>query len=78
MLFRSPSAVLDAFGESAINITVGYWIADPEHGTLGVRGQVNLAIWHALKQNGIEIPFPQRVLQWAPGKEPAAQAAERQ
>ncbi|CDW95558.1 MscS Mechanosensitive ion channel [Thiomonas sp. CB2] len=73
-----PSAVLDAFGESAINITVGYWIADPEHGTLGVRGQVNLAIWHALKQNGIEIPFPQRVLQWAPGKEPAAQAAERQ
>jgi small-conductance mechanosensitive channel len=70
-----PSAVLDAFGDSAINITVGYWIADPEHGTLGVRGQVNLAIWHALKQNGIEIPFPQRVLQWAPGKEPAAPAA---
>ncbi len=67
-----PSAVLDAFGDSAINITVGYWIADPEHGTLGVRGQVNLAIWHALKQNGIEIPFPQRVLQWAPGKEPSA------
>lgn len=73
-----PSAVLDAFGDSAINITVGYWIADPENGTLGVRGQVNLAIWHALKKNGIEIPFPQRVLQWAPGKEPAAQAAERQ
>ncbi|MFZ5489387.1 MAG: mechanosensitive ion channel family protein [Thiomonas sp.] len=70
-----PSAVLDAFGDSAINITVGYWIADPENGTLGVRGQVNLAIWHALKQHDIEIPFPQRVLQWAPGQEGAPFAA---
>ncbi len=69
----APSAVLDAFGDSALNITVGYWIADPENGTLGVRGQVNLAIWHALKSHGIEIPFPQRVVQWAAGKgqEPA-------
>ncbi|MDD4886053.1 MAG: mechanosensitive ion channel [Thiomonas sp.] len=68
-----PSAVLDAFGDSALNITVGYWIADPENGTLGVRGQVNLAIWHTLKSHGIEIPFPQRVLQWAPDQKAAAQ-----
>jgi small-conductance mechanosensitive channel len=67
----APSAVLDAFGDSALNITVGYWIADPENGTLGVRGQVNLAIWHALKAHDIEIPFPQRVVQWA-GDKPAA------
>ncbi|MGC8702837.1 MAG: mechanosensitive ion channel family protein [Thiomonas sp.] len=67
----APSAVLDAFGDSALNITVGYWIADPENGTLGVRGQVNLAIWHTLKAHGIEIPFPQRVVQWASDK-PAA------
>jgi len=64
----APSAVLDAFGDSALNITVGFWIGDPENGTLGVRGQVNLAIWRALKTHGIEIPFPQRVLQWAPGQ----------
>lgn len=63
----APSAVLDTFGDSALNITVGYWIADPENGTLGVRGQVNLAIWHTLKAHGIEVPFPQRVVQWAPG-----------
>ncbi len=63
-----PSAVLDAFGDSALNITVGYWIADPENGTLGVRGQVNLAIWRTLKSHGVEIPFPQRVVQWAADK----------
>ncbi|MGC9235771.1 MAG: mechanosensitive ion channel family protein [Thiomonas sp.] len=68
----APSAVLDAFGDSALNITVGYWIADPENGTLGVRGQVNLAIWHTLKAHGIEIPFPQRVVQWAGGNPPPA------
>ena len=66
----APSAVLDAFGDSSLNITVGYWIADPQNGTLGVRGQVNLAIWRALKDHGIDVPFPQRVLQWAAGKEP--------
>jgi len=64
----APNAVLDSFGDSALNITVGFWIGDPENGTLGVRGQVNLAIWRALKAHGIEIPFPQRVLQWAPGQ----------
>lgn len=65
-----PSAVLDSFGDSALNITAGFWIADPENGTLGVRGQVNLAIWHTLKQHGIDIPFPQRVVQWAEGHKP--------
>jgi small-conductance mechanosensitive channel len=67
-----PSAVLDAFGDSALNITVGYWIADPENGTLGVRGQVNLAIWRTLKSHDVEIPFPQRVVQWATDKAPGA------
>lgn len=65
-----PSAVLDNFGSDSINITVGYWINDPENGTLGVKGAVNLAIWRALKDAGIEIPFPQRVLHWAEGSAP--------
>lgn len=65
-----PSAVISAFGDSSIEITIGYWIADPENGTLNVRGAVNLAVWRALKGAGIDIPFPQRVLQWAPGAAP--------
>lgn len=65
-----PNAVLDSFGSDALQITLGYWIADPDNGTLNVRGQVNLAIWHALKRNDIEIPFPQRVLHWAEGAAP--------
>ena len=63
----APSAVLSNFGPDGLEITLGYWIADPENGTLNVRGAVNLAIWHALKGSGVDIPFPQRVLRWASG-----------
>ncbi len=62
-----PGAALQDFGADALVITVGFWIADPENGTVGVRGDVNMAIWRTLKAHGVEIPFPQRVLQWAPG-----------
>ncbi len=70
-----PSAVLSNFGADGLEITVGFWIADPENGTLGVRGAVNLALWRALRDAGIEIPFPQRVLHWAAGAEPAAEVS---
>lgn len=70
----APSAVLSNFAADGLEITVGYWIADPENGTLNVRGAVNLAIWHALKKAGVEIPFPQRVLHWAPGQGQAGAA----
>ncbi len=71
-----PSAVLSNFGADGLEITVGFWIADPENGTLNVRGAVNLALWRALREAGIEIPFPQRVLHWAGGAAPGAGAAQ--
>ena len=58
------STSLSAFGPDGLEFTVGYWIADPEKGTLGLRSEVNLAILRALRANNIEIPFPQRVVQW--------------
>ncbi len=67
-----PSAVLSNFGADGLEITVGFWIADPENGTLNVRGAVNLALWRALREAGVEIPFPQRVLHWAGGAAPGA------
>ncbi len=57
------SASLSAFGADGLEFTVGYWISDPENGTLGLRSDINLAILRALRAHGIEIPFPQRVVQ---------------
>ena len=50
------------------------WIVDPENGTLSLRSDINLAILRALRAHGIDIPFPQRVVQ-IQGFGPAAQAA---
>ena len=57
-----PSAALSAFGADGLEFTLGYWIDDPENGQLGLRSEINLAILAALRANGIEIPFPQRVV----------------
>ncbi|MBI3101897.1 MAG: mechanosensitive ion channel [Burkholderiales bacterium] len=58
----APSVALSAFGADGLEFTVGYWIADPQNGQLGLRSQINIAILQALRAHGIDIPFPQRVL----------------
>ena len=35
-------------------------IRDPESGQLGLKSDLNLAIWKAFQQHGISVPFPQR------------------
>jgi len=56
----APAARIAAFGDSSVNLFVGFWIDDPENGTANVRSDVLLAIWDAFKEAGVEIPFPQR------------------
>lgn len=55
-----PRAFLTLFGDSSISLELGFWIADPEEGRGNITSDVNLAIWRAFRQHGIEIPFPQR------------------
>jgi small-conductance mechanosensitive channel len=57
-----PSVALSAFGADGLEFTLGYWIADPENGQLNIRSLVNRAILQSLRDNSIQIPFPQRVL----------------
>jgi len=56
----APQALLTAFADSGINLELGFWIADPQQGTGGIRSAINMAIWRAFRDNHIEIPFPQR------------------
>ena len=55
-----PAVMLTDFADSGINLELGFWIPDPEAGTGGVRSDINLAIWKAFRESGIEIPYPQR------------------
>lgn len=55
-----PRVFLTLFADSAINLELGFWIADPEEGRGNVTSDINIAIWRAFREHGIEIPFPQR------------------
>ncbi len=55
-----PVPIVMNFAESGIDLELGFWIKDPEAGTLNVRSDIGLIMWRAFKQAGIEIPYPQR------------------
>jgi small-conductance mechanosensitive channel len=58
----APSVQLTEFGADGLTLGVHFWIVDPENGLGGVRSDVNLGILECLNREGVEIPFPQRVV----------------
>ena len=58
----APNAMLSDFAPDGLELTLAYWIADPENGINNVRSDINLAIWRAFQAGGINVPFPQRVV----------------
>ncbi len=57
-----PGVQLSAFASDGLELTISFWIADPENGTGSVKSDVNLALLRLFNANSIEIPFPQRVV----------------
>jgi small-conductance mechanosensitive channel len=58
----APSVSLANFGVDGLEFTVGYWIADPENGSLNLKSAINLAILQSLRLHHVDIPYPQRVV----------------
>jgi len=58
----APLVALSAFGADGLEFTVNYWFDDPASGQLSLKSDINLAILKTLREHGIEIPFPQRVV----------------
>ena len=61
----APAVLLSNFAADGLELTLGFWINDPENGLVNVRSDVNLAVLRLLNEAGVEIPFPQRVLRRA-------------
>ena len=61
-----PKAFVTGFGDSGINLELGFWVNDPEQGTLGLRSAMHVEIWREFRRHAIEIPYPQRVVRTLP------------
>jgi small conductance mechanosensitive channel len=71
-VIKDPEPVVRVikYGDSAVEIMVGPWVAVKDFGA--ARGELNLAIFDALKTANISIPFPQREIRILNDFNPAA------
>ena len=58
----APSVNLTNFGPDGLEFTLNYWMIDPENGQANLRSLINLRILAALREHGIDIPYPQRMV----------------
>ncbi|MBP6404169.1 MAG: mechanosensitive ion channel [Proteobacteria bacterium] len=60
-----PVAFLAEFAPDGLQFTLNFWVSDPANGQLNLRSAINIAIVEGLRDAGIEIRPPQRVLQYS-------------
>ena len=60
---EGPACDLKGFGDSAIEFGVEFWAMGVDGGANKFMSPVLFAIWNACKANGIEMPYPQRVIE---------------
>ena len=58
-----PDCELRGFGESGINFVVEFWVNGIDDGKNKYTSDVLFLVWNALRDNGIEIPYPHRVIE---------------
>jgi small conductance mechanosensitive channel len=54
----APLVQISTLADFAVQIAVKPWVAVTDYGSVG--GELNLSIVEALRQRGIDIPFPQQ------------------
>ena len=58
-----PDCELRGFGESGVDFAVEFWVNGLDDGPNKYTSDVLFLVWNALKDHGIEIPYPQRVVE---------------
>ncbi len=57
-----PVAHLVRLGPDGLEFSLFFWIEDPVNGQVNVKSEVNIRVLAGLREAGIEIPYPQRVV----------------
>jgi len=58
----APFVTLTSFAADGLEFGAHYWVDEQQSGLLTLKSEINLSILQLLNANGIEIPFPQRVV----------------
>jgi small-conductance mechanosensitive channel len=57
-----PACYLLGFGDSSVNLELRAWLNDPQNGIGSVKSDLLWGIWRRFHEHDIELPFPQRDL----------------
>lgn len=68
----TPDCELRGFGDSGIDFAVEFWVNGLDDGPNKYTSDVLFLVWNALKDNGIQIPYPHRVIEIKGGLPAAA------
>ncbi|MEM9583659.1 MAG: mechanosensitive ion channel domain-containing protein [Pseudomonadota bacterium] len=58
-----PDCELRAFGESGVDFACEFWVNGLDDGENKYTSDILFLIWNALKEEGIEMPYPRRVIE---------------
>ena len=58
-----PDCELRGFGESGVDFACEFWVNGLDDGDNKFTSDVLFLIWNALKAEGIEMPYPRRVIE---------------
>lgn len=64
---EEPDCELAGFGDSGVEFSVEFWVEGIDDGKNRYASEVRFLIWNALKDAGVEIPFPQREIRYRDG-----------
>ena len=59
---EGPGCDLKGFGASSADFSVEFWVSGVDGGKNKYMSPVMFAIWNALKEAGVEMPYPQTVV----------------
>lgn len=59
----APDCELRGFGESSVDFAIEYWVNGIDDGKNRYGSQVLFAIWNALKEADISMPYPHRIVE---------------
>ena len=59
-----PDCELREFGDSGVNFACEFWVEGLDDGDFKYTSDVLFLIWNALKEAGIEMPYPRRVIEF--------------